>query len=376
MNGNKKKIIFIIRDFSFGGINTVTGQVATYLSSLKSFDIIIISLSKRNGQAKEKFPKNNNTSIYYFDEFVDGYLGVLSRMLNYIVPFIGTILLSSLFSRLLLTKIKKIDNVSKVYLCGFGVYSNFLKIKDNNYYFVSHNIKSKLLKKRCGFFYNMNRKWLCSNIINKNLLLVSSAIKNDWVNNITQGFMKDAEVIYNPINIEKNKKMSDEYKIPYDNYFVYCGRLEKEKNVDKIINAWNASGVKSKLVIVGDGTQLGYLKEIANCINPENIIFVGRVSNPYPYIKNARGLILFSDFEGLPTVALEAIGLGVNLIINECGGAAYDVIQEEFYNNIINGLDTNLLAKQILIAERSDQFVYPFENNKYDIKSVAMKYVR
>jgi len=45
----------------------------------------------------------------------------------------------------------------------------------------------------------------------------------------------------------------------------------------------------------------------------ERVIFIGFKKNPYPYIKQAKGLVLTSDFEGLPTMIPEAISLDAPL---------------------------------------------------------------
>ena len=56
----------------------------------------------------------------------------------------------------------------------------------------------------------------------------------------------------------------------------------------------------------------------------ENIIFLGKKQNPYPYFKISDCVILSSDYEGVPNVLIEAMAVGTPSVSTDCapGGAA------------------------------------------------------
>jgi glycosyltransferase involved in cell wall biosynthesis len=112
--------------------------------------------------------------------------------------------------------------------------------------------------------------------------------------------------------------------------FLFCGRLEKVKNVDFLIetlgDVYN-DGYDFDFWIVGDGSEkerleLEYASEKYRFVN-----FLGLKKNPYPYMKVADCLLLASDREGFPNVVVEAMALKSLVLINAFrGGAAYDLL--------------------------------------------------
>jgi hypothetical protein len=198
---NNNTIVFIVRDFSVGGINTVTSQVINSILKKGKYNIVLISLSKKNKQISY-FDHLDN--VHYLTDIVDGYVGIIARLINRFFPFLGSKIFSKYFNKILSEKIESLDSVYKVFLCGFGVYSNFSKVDDNRVFYISHNIKSMLLKNRSSFFYSLNINRLKEIVPEDRLITVSKAIKLDWVNNIFNGDNKDSKirVVYNPIDSE------------------------------------------------------------------------------------------------------------------------------------------------------------------------------
>ena len=97
--------------------------------------------------------------------------------------------------------------------------------------------------------------------------------------------------------------------------FVFVGRLSKEKRVDAIIRGVLSGGAPkgATLLIAGSGPEEEHLRHIAN---GSKIRFLGNVdhrSMAHLY-DSAAALILASEYEGIPTVALEAIASGCPVI--------------------------------------------------------------
>lgn len=97
--------------------------------------------------------------------------------------------------------------------------------------------------------------------------------------------------------------------------FISIGRLSPEKRPDRVIRAF-AKVVKNvenaALFIVGDGPMMEELQLLARRLRvADQIIFTGRLSNPYGLLRHCNCLVLPSDYEGQGIVLLEALTLGV-----------------------------------------------------------------
>lgn len=147
-------------------------------------------------------------------------------------------------------------------------------------------------------------------------------------------------------NISKDLKNQYGYKNS-DEIYLYIGRLEKEKQVDLIIKPFIDKNIdiRKKLLIVGDGKERKNLENISK--ENRNIKFLGSVR--HDEIKNILNLgdflILYSKFEGLPTVILESLACGVPVISNGVGGIA-DIIKNNYNGFIVNDL------KEFIIKNR------------------------
>lgn len=117
--------------------------------------------------------------------------------------------------------------------------------------------------------------------------------------------------------------------------FLYAGRLSPEKRVDRIIRAVAvAKGLSgASLLIAGSGPEEPRLRSLAN---GSSVRFLGnlRREDLARLYETVDGLVLASDYEGLPSVALEALsfgcpvvairGCGVDDLVREGGGVIAD----------------------------------------------------
>lgn len=128
--------------------------------------------------------------------------------------------------------------------------------------------------------------------------------------------------VYNPIDFSKNFS-----RVNYKNnsYFLYVGRISKEKGVDIFCEAINLTGLKG--IVVGDGSELQRLKEE---YKNANIDFVGWKSSEEvkSYMKGAKALIIPSRwYEVAPLTPLEAMQLGIPVFTSDCN-ATIDYIDK------------------------------------------------
>lgn len=145
---------------------------------------------------------------------------------------------------------------------------------------------------------------------------------------IKNGVKKEKiKILYNPIDIQRIKLMASEktnISLP-SNYIMFLGRTTPLKNLFLLLKAFEILVKEDetlKLIIVGDGSDKEKLEKYSesNGLN-RKVIFAGQQSNPFPYIKNAKAVVLPSFSEALPMVILEAFALGVTVIATPTFGS-------------------------------------------------------
>ena len=113
--------------------------------------------------------------------------------------------------------------------------------------------------------------------------------------------------------------------------FVTVGRLVPWKHIDQIVLALNQ--LKDfELRIIGDGPMESEIQSQIHELNLENRVkLLGRLSrlDTLNEISKAQALILFSTYEGLPHVVLEAMGVKTPVIASDSGGTSELVIDGE-----------------------------------------------
>lgn len=136
---------------------------------------------------------------------------------------------------------------------------------------------------------------------------------------------KNSHVIPNPLDVNLIKNES-KYSF-YDNNLiefniVMVGRIVEIKNHRLVIEALSRIDFNYKLFIVGDGPVKIELEVLCDSLNlRDKVVFVGNVSNPYKYMKDADLGIISSISEGFPNVLIEMMAAGTkDIIITPCTG--------------------------------------------------------
>lgn len=111
---------------------------------------------------------------------------------------------------------------------------------------------------------------------------------------------------------------------------VFVGRLERQKGVDVLLEAV-ADLPNQRLVIIGDGSERKRLKSMADQLGIA-ATFEGEVSptNVTAYLAEGRVFVLPAiEGEGLPNAMLEAMAVGLPVIVTDTGGVADGVMDGE-----------------------------------------------
>jgi glycosyltransferase involved in cell wall biosynthesis len=230
--------------------------------------------------------------------------------------------------------------------------------------------------KKFGYFNNYFKDSLVKSLyaiyfgINYIKIIKDSFFNIAVLTNFHKNFLKEVHkrsmnvfVLPNPIDIEvKNIEMSQEY-------FVYAGRISREKGVGDLIEAFLSSNYNTHtLKIIGDGPDLQKLKKTYNSTNIE---FLGFLENKKTLmiIKKSQGVFSATKlYEGQPTLLCEAVVNEIPVIFPNSGGISeflpknYDFTFEQFdYRSLVQKI--NLLNDKKLVAKNvKDARVYL--NNK------------
>jgi len=155
-----------------------------------------------------------------------------------------------------------------------------------------------------------------------------------------------------------------------ENYYVFVGRLEKEKGVDLLIRI--APKLNITLKIIGEGSFASNLKQC------KNVELIGKKSHKETlnYIQKAKALIFPSIwYEGMPMTILEAFSLKTPVIASNIG-AMQSIITDKKNGFLfkINSETTLLEALKFIIenekeAEKISNFAYQEFKNKYSKQS-------
>lgn len=168
-------------------------------------------------------------------------------------------------------------------------------------------------------------------------------------------------------------------------YYVYVGRLSKEKGISELISCWKKQS--ENLLVIGGGALENTLRQA--CSGVENIKFLGalphdRVLN---YVSGAKALILPSIcYEQFPVVIAEAFGLGVPVVANRTGsmeslieegrtGYFFDVRKEDSILRAIRALAENRDSISSNCLQISGEILGK-DSNFYQLIAIYKKVVR
>ena len=146
-----------------------------------------------------------------------------------------------------------------------------------------------------------------------------AAISEVVQDRVKKYYRREVDAIISP-PVEPLPTPDQEYELP-EEYYLIVSRLVPYKRIGLAIKACNQ--LKKRLVIVGEGSQLSELKNIAG----ETITFAGKVSQSKlsAYYRNCKAL-LFPGEEDFGIVCVEAQSVGKPVICYSAGGAA-EIIQ-------------------------------------------------
>ena len=242
----------------------------------------------------------------------------------------------------------KIHFKGKTFCECCGLSSNEIGIF--NKYFKESFLKSFLVIRYGKKFYKLMSD-------EKFKLLVLTSFHKEYIE--SNDISKNVEIFRNYIN--SNIQNTSEY----ENYFVYAGRISKEKGVLELIESFLAADLKDmQLKIIGDGPALNTLK---NKFKHKNVLFLGKLSNfeTIEEINNSVGVVTTTKLlEGQPTLLCEASILKKPSIFPKTGGI-HEFFPEDYELSYKQFDYQDLISKFKVFSDKENAIRIGNENYKY-----------
>jgi glycosyltransferase involved in cell wall biosynthesis len=152
---------------------------------------------------------------------------------------------------------------------------------------------------------------------------------------LLHGLKANYELIYNAVNTTVFKPVKEGVAAKKMQLLHVSSLVEREKNITgtfKVLKKLQDDGYDFDLVVAGgEGEDLDKAKKNASDIKLNNVQFTGNLppEKVAELMQQSGALILFSNFEGMPVVALEALSCGLPVFATKVGQLPF-IVKEEF----------------------------------------------
>jgi glycosyltransferase involved in cell wall biosynthesis len=338
-------------------------RVVTAINEIYEFDYYYAYVNMMSSQLQKKTFAGREVNV-----ISSNIMSVFKYKFRVTMPFFPLII--NKFNKQ--TKNNEIDllissswTMSKGYRSGNELHICYLQARNFKYIWEEADLYFKGPLKLVSFIKGYLQRFDLKSARNPDYLISNSIFVKNWVK---EKYKRDSVVIYPPVDVE-DFYISD----TSEDYYITVGRLEPYKRFDIIVEAFTNN--KMKLVVIGDGTELKYLKSIAG----SNIEFKGYLDKEKikDYLSKSKAFV-FAGVEDFGIVIIEAHASGVpsivfkggaaNEIINEVNGLCYEIQSSDSLNKkIIDFENQYLLYDKNKIRESSLKFSK--ERFKYEMKT-------
>lgn len=128
------------------------------------------------------------------------------------------------------------------------------------------------------------------------------------------------------------------------------GTLKMQKNQALLLRAMAllTHRVDAHLVILGDGQLKASLEQQARELNiADRVTLAGFRAQTTPYFQSANLFVLSSDWEGLPTVLIEALAAGTPVVSTDCPSGPREILADGEFGSLVPVGDAQALAHAI-----------------------------
>ncbi|RYV03669.1 glycosyltransferase [Shewanella sp. OPT22] len=223
-------------------------------------------------------------------------------------------------------------------------------------YCVVHNsVEAQLSRqKKLGPLTYFKMLYAKKSMSNQNLICVSNGIANE-INEVKRFIPKSIRTIYNPFDLQGIQRFSNEdsESIPKSDFLIHVGRVAKQKRHDILFSALKLTKSTLPLVLLCNNPKKAMKLAKQHGVE-DRVIIPGFQTNPYAWIKRAKAMVLSSDFEGLPTVLIEALACGTPVVSTDCPHGPSEILTDELSQYLVPVRQPKLLAEKIDLVLKDD----------------------
>lgn len=194
---------------------------------------------------------------------------------------------------------------------------------------------------------------------------------------------QDVQVIANPVLVPGLEERSLE-PLPAGapaRYILNAGRLTTQKNQALLLRSFALiaeSEPDLQLVILGEGELESDLRQLADSLGLSGrVLMPGFQNNPYPWIRQAAAFVLSSEWEGLPTVLIEALALGVPVVSTDVPSGPAEILEGGRLGRLVPRNDAPALAAAMTAALGAPgDGAIAADLSRYSVRSAVDGYLR
>jgi len=356
---SRMRVAVVVRSLKIGGMERAAVNLAEAFAA-QGHEAHLVFFKEKN---RELFPEDS-VSVHHFAlesamrRSVSG-LGweLFSRLMNGIVRRSYFYWSGFYFSKLFAKRLEKLERLTGhfdlIIARGQGTFETLWNFRDPRFVQV---VESMFLfpGTRLQNFY-LQRIY-----DQKNIVCVSQGVR--------QQFLKSAELasfsprsvhfITNSMDPDRVFELSQRYEPDIgEPYILSVGRITPNKNLSLLIDAYllfRQSNEKAPLlVIIGDGHDRPAIEaKIARHGAEAFIRLLGKMENPYPWMRCAELFVLSSKFEGLGMVLIEAMACGTKVVATKAPGGVFDIMTGELQAYLADLTPEALAQKMAFALER------------------------
>lgn len=205
----------------------------------------------------------------------------------------------------------------------------------------------------------------------KNLISISQGVTDDLREKL--GIRPATiETIYNPFDFDEIKRLAAaaEPALPKEPFIVHVGRMVPQKRHDLLLDAYVASGLPHRLVLLT--RDLVRTRElIASRGLTGRVTIAGFRQNPYPWFAKAVALVHSADFEGFGNVLVDALACGTPVVSTDCPVGPREILSGPLSRYLVPCGDAQALARKLVECVTSPPVIEP-EMLKRFSKGIAL----
>ncbi len=215
------------------------------------------------------------------------------------------------------------------------------------------------------------------------VVAVSNGVAKDLIR--VTGLPKEKiKVIYNSVITPKLfEKANEHLNHPWfvqnePPVILSAGRLTIAKDFPTLIRAFALvrKQYPARLMILGEGEERPKLEELIRKLGiQKDVSLPGFVENPYKYMKRAAVFALSSQWEGLPTVLIEALAVGIPVISTDCESGPREILENGRFGKLVTVGDEKGLAKALISSLKEPDWPPCEAWHSFSLESTLKEYM-